>query len=289
MVIVTTKLDGKQLSSKIRGEIKKRVDILKEHGITPCLAVVLVGNDSASQVYIRNKKRAAAKLGIKTFDKTLPASISEVKLIEMIEQLNQDESVHGILVQLPLPKSIDENHVIDAIDPKKDADGFHPVNIGNLFLDKATLVPCTPHGIIRLLKEYQIDLTGKNVVIVGRSKIVGTPLIAMMMKENATVTVAHSYTKNLKELTKKADVVIAAIGKGQFFDDSYFNENAVIVDVGTNRNENGQLVGDVDSSKVANKVAYLSPVPGGVGPMTITMLLEQTVQIAEEKLKDGTR
>lgn len=280
---MTTKLDGKALARKLQKELKVKVTQLKQDGIQPCLAVILVGNDSASQVYVRNKKKVAQKLGIKTIDKQLPQTVNESELIDLVTELNQDENIHGILVQLPLPESIDEDLVMRAIDPAKDVDGFHPFNIGKLFMNKGQIVPCTPKGIMRLLAEYQINLDGKKVVIVGRSKIVGMPLIALMLNANATVTVAHSHTKNLKEITRDADIVITAIGQAEFFDTQYFNSDAIIIDVGTNRNEAGKLVGDVKRDAVMGHVAYLSPVPGGVGPMTITMLMEQTIQFAEER------
>lgn len=280
---MTTKLDGKALARKLQEELKVKVTQLKQDGIQPCLAVILVGNDSASQVYVRNKKKVAQKLGIKTIDKQLPQTVNESELVDLVTELNQDENIHGILVQLPLPESIDEDLVMRAIDPAKDVDGFHPFNIGKLFMNKGQIVPCTPKGIMRLLAEYQINLDGKKVVIVGRSKIVGMPLIALMLNANATVTVAHSHTKNLKEITRDADIVITAIGQAEFFDMQYFNSDAIIIDVGTNRNEAGKLVGDVKRDAVMGHVAYLSPVPGGVGPMTITMLMEQTIQFAEER------
>lgn len=280
---MTTKLDGKALARKLQEELKVKVTQLKQDGIQPCLAVILVGNDSASQVYVRNKKKVAQKLGIKTIDKQLPQTVNESELVDLVTELNQDENIHGILVQLPLPESIDEDLVMRAIDPAKDVDGFHPFNIGKLFMNKGQIVPCTPKGIMRLLAEYQINLDGKKVVIVGRSKIVGMPLIALMLNANATVTVAHSHTKNLKEITRDADIVITAIGQAEFFDMQYFNSDAIIIDVGTNRNEVGKLVGDVKRDAVMGHVAYLSPVPGGVGPMTITMLMEQTIQFAEER------
>ena len=280
---MTTKLDGKALARKLQEKLKVKVTQLKQDGIQPCLAVILVGNDSASQVYVRNKKKVAQKLGIKTIDKQLPQTVNESELVDLVTELNQDENIHGILVQLPLPESIDEDLVMRAIDPAKDVDGFHPFNIGKLFMNKGQIVPCTPKGIMRLLAEYQINLDGKKVVIVGRSKIVGMPLIALMLNANATVTVAHSHTKNLKEITRDADIVITAIGQAEFFDMRYFNSDAIIIDVGTNRNEAGKLVGDVKRDAVMGHVAYLSPVPGGVGPMTITMLMEQTIQFAEER------
>ena len=281
---MTTKLDGKKLSNEIKEELKTRVHRLQDKGITPCLAVVLVGDDPASQVYIRNKKRAAQKVGVKTLDNVLPASTSENEIIDLIYSLNNDPQVHGILVQLPLPQGINEDRVIQAILPSKDVDGFHPQNIGKLFMNKGELAPCTPNGIMHLLANYDIQLDGKRVVIVGRSKIVGMPMIAMMLNANATVTVTHSHTHNLKEITREADVVIVAVGKAEFLTGDYFKPNAVVVDVGMNRNEAGKLVGDVEAASTADKVAFMTPVPGGVGPMTIAMLLKQTIEIAERSI-----
>ena len=281
---MTTKLDGKKLSNEIKEELKTRVHRLQDKGITPCLAVVLVGDDPASQVYIRNKKRAAQKVGVKTLDNVLPASTSENEIIDLIYSLNNDPQVHGILVQLPLPQGINEDRVIQAILPSKDVDGFHPKNIGKLFMNKGELAPCTPNGIMHLLAKYGIQLDGKRVVIVGRSKIVGMPMIAMMLNANATVTVTHSHTRNLKEITREADVVIVAVGKAEFLTGDYFKSNAVVIDVGMNRNEAGKLVGDVEAASTADKVAFMTPVPGGVGPMTIAMLLKQTIEIAERSI-----
>ena len=284
MILVTTKLDGKKLSNEIKEELKTRVHRLQDKGITPCLAVILVGDDPASQVYIRNKKRAAQKVGVKTLDNVLPASTSENEIIDLIYSLNNDPQVHGILVQLPLPQGINEDRVIQAILPSKDVDGFHPQNIGKLFMNKGELAPCTPNGIMHLLANYDIQLDGKRVVIVGRSKIVGMPMIAMMLNANATVTVTHSHTHNLKEITREADVVIVAVGKAEFLTGDYFKSNAVVIDVGMNRNEAGKLVGDVEAASTADKVAFITPVPGGVGPMTIAMLLKQTIEIAERSI-----
>lgn len=281
---MTTKLDGKKLSNEIKEELKERVRCLQDKGITPCLAVVLVGDDPASQVYIRNKKRAAQKVGVKTLDNVLPASTSENEIIDLIYSLNNDPQVHGILVQLPLPQGINEDRVIQAILPSKDVDGFHPQNIGKLFMNKGELAPCTPNGIMHLLTKYDIQLDGKRVVIVGRSKIVGMPMIAMMLNANATVTVTHSHTQNLKEITREADVVIVAVGKAEFLTGDYFKPSAVVIDVGMNRNEAGKLVGDVEAASTADKVAFMTPVPGGVGPMTIAMLLKQTIEIAERSI-----
>lgn len=281
---MTVILDGKETSNEITENLKKRVQNLKSKGITPCLAVILVGDDPASQVYIRNKKKAAKKVGVKTVDNILPATATESEIINLIQTLNDNDQIHGILVQLPLPKSINEDRVIQTILPEKDVDGFHPHNIGKLFMNKGHLFPCTPNGIMHLLSRYNVPLDGKKVVIVGRSKIVGMPMIAMMLNANATVTVTHSHTKNLKQITQKADVVIVAVGKANFLTGDYFNSNAVVVDVGMNRNDDGKLVGDVEFDSTIDKVAYLTPVPGGVGPMTIAMLLQQTIEIAERSL-----
>lgn len=281
---MTTKLDGKKLSNEIKETLKERVHGLQEKGVTPCLAVILVGDDPASQVYIRNKKRAAQKVGVKTVDNILPATANEQEIIDLVHKLNADPNIHGILVQLPLPDKINEDRVIQAITPEKDVDGFHPENIGKLFMKRGKLVPCTPNGIMQLLKKYDIQLDGKQVVIVGRSKIVGMPMIAMMLNANATVTVTHSHTKNLKEITQRADIVIVAVGKAEFLTGDYFKKDAVVIDVGMNRNANGKLVGDVEAASTNDKVAFLTPVPGGVGPMTIAMLLLQTIEIAERSI-----
>lgn len=281
---MTVILDGKKTSKEITENLKKRVQNLQLKGITPCLAVILVGDDPASQVYIRNKRKAAKRVGVKTVDNILPSTVTENEIINLIQTLNDNDKIHGILVQLPLPESINEDRVIQAILPEKDVDGFHPYNIGKLFMNKGHLFPCTPNGIMHLLTKYNVSFDGKRVVIVGRSKIVGMPMIAMMLNANATVTVTHSHTKNLKQITREADIVIVAVGKANFLTGDYFNSNAVVVDVGMNRNADGKLVGDVEFNSTKNKVAYLTPVPGGVGPMTIAMLLQQTIEIAERSL-----
>ncbi|QYH53777.1 bifunctional methylenetetrahydrofolate dehydrogenase/methenyltetrahydrofolate cyclohydrolase FolD [Liquorilactobacillus nagelii] len=282
---MAVKLDGKKLSQKIAVQLQQDVEKLKFLGVTPKLAVVLVGDDPASQVYVRNKRRMAQKIGIETSDLTLPAATSEAELLQIIAKLNQDSTVHGILVQLPLPPQINEETIIQAINPLKDVDGFHPYNMGKLFMGDPYAIPCTPNGIMQLLSEYRISLTGKKVVIVGRSKIVGRPLAALMINHNATVTVAHSYTKNLFELTRRADILVAAVGRAEMFTQTAIESGAVVVDVGINRNDAGKLVGDVDQMKVADVASYLTPVPGGVGPMTIAMLMKQTVKFAERSVK----
>ncbi|MFT8457955.1 MAG: bifunctional methylenetetrahydrofolate dehydrogenase/methenyltetrahydrofolate cyclohydrolase FolD [Liquorilactobacillus ghanensis] len=279
------KLDGKKLSQKIAGQLQQRVTKLKAMGVSPKLAVILIGDDPASQIYVRNKRRMAKKIGIETSDLRLPVATSEEKLLQIIAELNNDVTVHGILVQLPLPPQINEETIIQAIDPLKDVDGFHPFNMGKLFMGAPYAIPCTPNGIMQLLAEYRIPLAGKKVVIVGRSNIVGRPLAALMINHNATVTVAHSYTKNLFELTRRADILVAAVGKAELFSQTAIKSGAVVIDVGINRNAAGKLVGDVDQIKVADIASYLTPVPGGVGPMTIAMLMKQTVDFAERSVK----
>lgn len=286
---MTIKLDGKELSFKLRENLKKRVIKLKKQGIVPCLAVILVGNDPASQIYIKSKKKVALKLGIKTLDEVLPANISQARVIRLIHKLNHDPHVHGILIQLPLPSTLNEQQVIQAIDPTKDVDGFHPENLGKLFVNEGDLIPCTARGIMTLLTSYHIDLESKSVLIIGRSRIVGIPMTALMINKDATVTIAHSYTSNLKCLTRNADIIIVAVGKAKFLKGKDFNQKAVVVDVGTNRTLTGKLVGDVDEQTTNGKVAYLSPVPGGVGPMTITMLMTQTVEIAERSVHNDSK
>lgn len=282
---MTVILNGNLLSQEICSLLKERIDKLEEKGIVPCLAVIEVGNDPASKIYLKNKKKKADKIGIKTIDEILPADIEENQLISIIKKFNDRDDIHGILVQLPLPKNLNEQRVIQAIDPQKDVDGFHPINIGKLFLNEKSLLPCTARGIIELLKAYQIELQGKNVVIVGRSKIVGIPLAGLMLRENATVTVVHSYTQNLASITRKADIVISAIGKANFFNEEYLKRGAVVVDVGINQIGDRKIVGDVRFEQVKNHVSAITPVPGGVGPMTTIMLMLQTIEIAERSVK----
>ncbi|KRM07746.1 tetrahydrofolate dehydrogenase cyclohydrolase, catalytic domain protein [Liquorilactobacillus ghanensis DSM 18630] len=284
-IFLAIKLDGKKLSQKIAGQLQQRVTKLKARGVSPKLAVILIGDDPASQIYVRNKRRMAKKIGIETSDLRLPVATSEEKLLQIIAELNNDVTVHGILVQLPLPPQINEETIIQAIDPLKDVDGFHPFNMGKLFMGAPYAIPCTPNGIMQLLAEYRIPLAGKKVVIVGRSNIVGRPLAALMINHNATVTVAHSYTKNLFELTRRADILVAAVGKAELFSQTAIKSGAVVIDVGINRNAAGKLVGDIDQIKVADIASYLTPVPGGVGPMTIAMLMKQTVDFAERSVK----
>ena len=279
---MTVMIDGRGTAEKIRSQLKQKTEQLKQQGLEPCLAVVLVGDDPASQVYVRNKKRAAEKIGIKTKDITLPANTTQTELLQLIDELNDDVTVHAILVQMPLPTQLDENAVIERIDPKKDADGLHPENLGHLCMGQPKALPCTPRGIMVLLEEYQIPVAGKNVVIIGRSNLVGRPLAALMINADATVTVAHSKTKELSSVASQADILVVATGRAEMVDETYIKEGATVIDVGINRLANGKLVGDVKQASAETKAAYLTPVPGGVGPMTIAMLMQQTLELAEK-------
>ncbi|HFZ9711169.1 TPA: bifunctional methylenetetrahydrofolate dehydrogenase/methenyltetrahydrofolate cyclohydrolase [Streptococcus agalactiae] len=278
---MTELIDGKALSQKMQDELGRKVERLKEqHGIIPGLAVILVGDNPASQVYVRNKERSALEAGFKSETLRLSESISQEELIDIIHQYNEDKSIHGILVQLPLPQHINDKKIILAIDPKKDVDGFHPMNTGHLWSGRPMMVPCTPAGIMEMFREYHVDLEGKHAVIIGRSNIVGKPMAQLLLDKNATVTLTHSRTRNLSEVTKEADILIVAIGQGHFVTKDFVKEGAVVIDVGMNRDENGKLIGDVVFEQVAEVASMITPVPGGVGPMTITMLLEQTYQAA---------
>lgn len=276
-------LNGKELAQKLQQEMKQEVINLKEKGLQPGLAVILIGEDPASQVYVRNKERAANNIGMYSVVYRLPETTSETDLIAKIEELNHDDKVHGILVQLPLPKHINEDLVLDTIDPAKDVDGFHPMNLGNLFAGKPTMIPCTPAGIMELIKLSGIDLAGKNAVIIGRSNIVGKPMAHLLLQANATVTICHSKTKDLPKVAKQADVLVVAIGRANFVTADFVKEGAVVIDVGINRDENNKLTGDVKFDEVAPLTSYITPVPGGVGPMTITMLMRQTIDAAKRK------
>lgn len=272
-------IDGKLISNQRKDLLKNKIEQLQQAGKRlPKLTVVLVGDNQASQTYVRNKERGCAYVGMLSEVIRLDASVTQEELIAVIEGLNCDESVDGILVQLPLPKHIHEDTILDVIDPSKDVDGFHPTNVSHLFLGKEGLQPCTPKGMMVLLDEIGYDLTGKEVVVVGRSHIVGKPVALMCLQKNATVTIAHSKTQNLKEVCQRADVLIAAIGKAKFFTKDYVKDGAVVLDVGINRDENNKLCGDVDFDDVKDIVSYITPVPGGVGPMTIAMLLENTLE-----------
>ncbi|WP_149705407.1 bifunctional methylenetetrahydrofolate dehydrogenase/methenyltetrahydrofolate cyclohydrolase FolD [Campylobacter concisus] len=277
-------LDGKAVSLKVKESVKVRADELKKFGIEPTLAVVLVGEDKASQTYVRAKEKACNEYGIKSVAHRLSENTTQNELLALINVLNLDDSIHGILVQLPLPKHIDTNVVLAAIDPRKDVDGFHAVNVGKLVSGLDGFVPCTPLGVMEILKEYGIEVAGLNAVVIGRSNIVGKPMANLLLNASATVTVTHSKTKNLKEICKNADLIIAAIGKPFFLKADMVKEGAVVVDVGINRLDDGRLVGDVDFDEVAPKCSYITPVPGGVGPMTIAMLLNNTILAAQAKI-----
>lgn len=278
---MVTVIDGKALAQKIQSQLAEKVQKLKsEHGIVPGLVVILVGDNPASQVYVRNKERSALAAGFKSETVRLSESICQEELISIIQQYNLDQSIHGILVQLPLPSHINDKKIILAIDPKKDVDGFHPMNTGHLWSGRPLMVPCTPAGIMEMFSEYGIDLEGKHAVIIGRSNIVGKPMAQLLLDKNATVTLTHSRTRHLPQVTSQADILIVAIGQGHFVTADFVKEGAVVIDVGMNRDDNGKLIGDVEYEQVAEKASYLTPVPGGVGPMTITMLLEQTYQAA---------
>ena len=276
-------LDGKAVSLKVKESVKVRADELKKFGVEPTLAVVLVGEDKASQTYVRAKEKACNEYGIKSVAHRLSENTTQNELLALINVLNLDDSIHGILVQLPLPKHIDTNVVLAAIDPRKDVDGFHAVNVGKLVSGLDGFVPCTPLGVMEILKEYDIEVAGLNAVVIGRSNIVGKPMANLLLNASATVTVTHSKTKNLKEICKNADLIVAAIGKPFFLKADMVKDGAVVVDVGINRLDDGRLVGDVDFEEVAPKCSYITPVPGGVGPMTIAMLLNNTILAAQAK------
>ena len=271
-------IDGKLISTQIKDELKAEVAELKEKGIVPCLAVIQVGNDPASSVYVNNKKKACAYIGIESLAYELEENISQEELLSIIDELNHNDMVNGILVQLPLPKHINEEAIIQAIKPEKDVDGFHPETVGNMCIGSRGFLPCTPAGVIQLLKRSHIEIEGKECVVIGRSNIVGKPMALLLLRENGTVTITHSRTKDLKEITKRADILVAAIGKPKFVTAEYVKEGAIVIDVGIHRNENNKLCGDVDFDDVLDKVSAITPVPGGVGPMTIAMLMNNCVE-----------
>lgn len=275
-------ISGKEIAAKKREEIKVKVNQLKAKGIEPGLAVILVGNDQASERYVRNKQKACEQVGIKSILLKYDDDITEEFLVEKIKELNHNAEIHGILVQLPLPKQINPQVVIETISPEKDVDGFHPVNVGKLVIGEDGFIPCTPYGIMVMLEEINFDLTGKRAVVVGRSNIVGKPMGQLLLQQNATVTYCHSKTVNLKEVTKEADVLVSAVGIANFITAEHVKEGAVVIDVGMNRDEAGKLCGDVIFEEVKDIASYITPVPGGVGPMTITMLLENTLKAAEK-------
>lgn len=273
-------LNGKEVSQRIREELKEEVKKLQENGINPGLAVVIVGDDPASRVYVNSKKKACAELGIYSEEYALSGDTAESELLELVETLNKKQDISGILVQLPLPKHINEENIINAIDPKKDVDAFHPVNVGKIMIGNYDFLPCTPAGVMELIKESGIDIAGKDCVVIGRSNIVGKPQSMLLLHQNATVTICHSKTKNLREKVKAADIVVAAVGKPEIITGDMIKDGAVVIDVGINRLENKKLVGDVKFEEAEKKAAAITPVPGGVGPMTIAMLMKNTVRAA---------
>lgn len=277
-------ISGKVVSAAKREEIKKRVVGLNNNGIQVGLAVIIVGNNSASRVYVNNKKKACEEVGINSYEYALAEETTQAELLELIYKLNSDTQVDGILCQLPLPAHIDEQCVINAIDPEKDVDAFHPFNVGHIMIGDYTFLPCTPAGIMEMLKYYNISVNGKKCVVIGRSNIVGKPMAMLLLKENGTVEICHSRTENLKEETLSADILVAAVGKAGFVTADMVKDGAVVIDVGMNRNSEGKLCGDVCYDEVEKKSSFITPVPGGVGPMTITMLLENTVRAAEKNV-----
>ena len=278
-------ISGKETAANIRERLRKQIDQLRESGYQPGLAVVIVGDDPASQVYVRNKEKACKEVGIAAQTFALPKETTQQELMALIDTLNARSDVHGILVQLPLPRHLDEHQVINAILPEKDVDAFHPVNVGKIMIGDFDYVPCTPAGVMALLEEAQIDVSGKRAVVIGRSNIVGKPQAMLLLHKNATVTICHSKTQHLEEITRQADIIVVAIGKAHFLRGDMVKDGVVVIDVGMNRLENGKLAGDVDFDTVAPKASYITPVPGGVGPMTITMLMKNTLRAAEMKQK----
>ncbi|HFI0100600.1 TPA: bifunctional methylenetetrahydrofolate dehydrogenase/methenyltetrahydrofolate cyclohydrolase [Streptococcus suis] len=281
-----TVIDGKALGVKMQAALAEKTARLKEEkGLVPGLVVILVGENPASQVYVRNKERSALAAGFKSEVDRVPDTISESDLLDLIERYNQDDEWHGILVQLPLPAHISEEKVLLAIDPDKDVDGFHPTNMGKFWSGHPVMIPSTPAGIMEMFKEYQIELEGKSALVIGRSNIVGKPMAQLLLDANATVTIAHSRTKNLPDLARQADILVVAIGRGHFVTKEFVKPGAVVIDVGMNRDENGKLIGDVKYDEVSEVASYITPVPGGVGPMTITMLMEQTYEACVRSAK----
>ena len=278
-------INGKEISATIRSEIKEATEkLIAESGVRPGLAVIIVGEDPASQVYVRNKKRACDEVGFYSESYELPENTTQEELNALVDRLNKDDKIHGILCQLPLPKHLDENEVIMRIDPKKDVDAFHPENVGKIMIGDYSFLPCTPAGVMALLERSGIDVCGKECVVVGRSNIVGKPQAMLLLHANGTVTICHSRTKNLAEVCRRADILVAAIGKADFFTGDMIKEGAVVIDVGMNRRADGKLTGDVDFASVEPKASYITPVPGGVGPMTITMLMQNTLTAAKNTL-----
>ena len=275
-------IDGKLVSAAVKNRVADEVKALKDQGVNVCLAVILVGNDPASQIYVANKKKACEQLGIISKEYLLPETATQEELLKLVYELNNDPLVNGILCQLPLPKGLDEKAVIEAIDPNKDVDAFHPINVGRIMIGDYDFLPCTPAGVMEMLAYYNIDVCGKECVVIGRSNIVGKPMGMLLLHKNGTVTIAHSRTKNLAEITKKADILVAAVGKAKFVTADMVKDGAVVIDVGMNRT-NGKLCGDVDFENVAPKASFITPVPGGVGPMTIATLMQNTLTAAKRQ------
>ncbi len=274
-------MDGKALAAKMRLQIKEKVEALIAAGTEPALAVIIVGNNPASRFYVNNKKKDCAECGIRSIEKAMPEETTEEELLAVIAELNADPSIDGILVQLPVPKHINERRIIEAIDPKKDVDAFHPENVGRVMIGQYSFLPCTPAGVMEILAEYNIDVAGKNCVVIGRSNIVGKPQAMLLLHKNGTVTICHSRTKNLAEITRKAEIIVCAVGKEKFLTADMVSEGAVIIDVGMNVNAEGKLTGDVDFEPVSKLASYITPAPGGVGPMTRVMLLQNTLKAAQ--------
>ena len=274
-------LNGKEVAKKTRENLKSKVEELKKKNIFPKLAVIMVGDDGASKIYVRNKSKACEELGIEYEEFLLDENTTQQQLLQLINELNERKDVHGILLQSPVPKHLDINEAFRTISPEKDVDGFNPVNVGKLVLGQDTFISCTPFGVMKLLEEYNIETEGKNAVVIGRSNIVGKPMLQCLLNKHATVTICHSKTENLKEITKKADILVAAIGKAKFVTKDMVKPGAVVIDVGINRNEQGKVCGDVDFNEVEGIASYITPVPGGVGPMTVAMLMENIVKAAK--------
>lgn len=278
-------ISGKEVSAKVKAQIHEETLAVKEKGVTPGLAVVIVGNDPASRVYVNSKKKACAEVGFESYEYALPEETTQEELLGLVEKLNKDSKVNGILVQLPLPKQIDENAVINAINPEKDVDAFHPFNVGKIMIGDFAYLPCTPAGVMELIDSTGVEISGKSCVVIGRSNIVGKPMAMLLLHRSGTVTICHSKTKNLAEICRGADILVAAVGKAKFVTADMVKDGAVIIDVGMNRLENGKLCGDVDFENVEKKASYITPVPGGVGPMTIAMLMRNTLTAA--KMQNG--
>lgn len=279
-------INGKEVSASVREELKKEtLELVEKYGIRPGLAVIIVGDDPASKVYVNNKEKGCQEVGYYSEVYRLPAETTQEELLDLVEKLNNDEKIHGILCQLPLPKHLDENAVILAINPEKDVDAFHPVNVGRIMIGDYSFLPCTPAGVMKLIESTGVEISGKECVVIGRSNIVGKPQAMLLLHKNGTVTICHSRTKDLKEVTRRADILVVAIGKADFVTGDMVKEGAVVIDVGMNRKADGKLTGDVDFASVEPKASYITPVPGGVGPMTISMLLRNTMTAAKNTIK----